>query len=689
MTGSGNHVHGVISRAGLVILFASISAACGGGGGNGASAGNGGGGAAPSAAISLFAGNAAGAGNVNGTGANASFNSPTGVAIAANGNLYVADGYNNTIRMVTAAGVVTTFAGRSWFDGSADGTGAAAGFSSPVSIAIDSTGNLYVGGDFVIRKISPAGVVSTIAGEAGVAGSTDGQGVSARFSGNPWGIAVDGSGNVFVADTNNNTIRKINAAGNVSTFAGTAGVTGSSDGTGSAASFSQPMGIAVDASGNLFVADNANCLIRKITAAAVVSTFAGTAGSCSSADGTGTGAGFSAPTGLTIDTSGNLYLTDRNSIRKITPAAVVTTLAGVAETTGSADGTGSAALFNLPVGLAVDGSGNLYVVDGGNDTLRKVTGSGQVTTIAGSPPLYGMTNATGSAARFNNPQGLATDSAGNVYVGDEFNLAVRKITPGGTVSTLPGAGTQYLSPIGLATDIDGNLYIADSGLNHIAKVTSAGAFSVLAGSGTAGSADGTGPAASFHSPSAIAVAPDGTLYVADSGNDTIRKVTSSGVVTTLAGSPGMAGSADGTGSTARFNNPLGITVDASGNIFVSDSFNNTIREITPSATVTTLAGVAGVEGDADGNGAGAGFFLPIGIMVDTDGNLVVADYGNATIRKVATTGTVTTVAGVAGTRSFQPGGLPGLFSYPVGLAQFGSSIFTTTNNAIVQISNFP
>ena len=218
-------------------------------------------------------------------------------------------------------------------------------------------------------------------------------------------MAVDGSGNVYVADTDNNTIRKITPAGVVTTLAGTAGVPGSADGTGSAAQFNYPGGVAVDGSGNVYVADIDNNTIRKITPAGVVTTLAGTAGVHGSADGTGSAAQFYDPHGVAVDGSGNVYVadTDNNTIRKITPAGVVTTLAGTAGVYGSADGTGSAAQFNYPAGVAVDGSGNVYVADTYNDTIRQITPAGVVTTLAGTAGMPGSADGTGSAARFYYP----------------------------------------------------------------------------------------------------------------------------------------------------------------------------------------------------------------------------------------------------------------------------------------------
>ena len=295
-----------------------------------------------------------------------------------------------------------------------------------------------------IRKITPAGVVSTLAGLAGSSGSADGTGSAARFC-YPYGVAVDGSGNVYVADTDNYTIRKITPAGVVSTLAGLAGSSGSADGTGSAARFDYPYGVAVDGSGNVYVADSGNNTIRKITPAGVVSTLAGMAGSSGSADGTGSAARFNYPTGVAVDGSGNVYVADtgNNTIRKITPAGVVSTLAGTAGSSGSADGTGSAARFYYPYGVAVDGSGNVYVADNDNYTIRKITPAGVVSTLAGLAGSSGSADGTGSAARFYYPYGVAVDGSGNVYVADTDNDTIRKITPAGVVSTLAGLAGKF------------------------------------------------------------------------------------------------------------------------------------------------------------------------------------------------------------------------------------------------------
>jgi NHL repeat-containing protein len=369
-----------------------------------------------------FAGERGEQGNVFGVGAAAHFNFLIGVATDSAGNVYVADFGNNTIRKITPAGVASTLAGTAGVTGSTDATGAAARFNFPLGVATDGAGNVYVADYFnsTIREITPTGVVSTLAGTAGVIGSTDATGAAASFN-RPRGVATDSAGNVYVADSRNNTIRKITPAGAVTTLAGTAGVIGSTDATGAAASFDGPFGVANDSAGNVYVADTNNSTIRKITPAGVVTTLAGTAGTFGSTDATGAAARFNFPLGVAIDSAGNVYVADTNNstIRKITLAGVVSTLAGTAGVIGNADATGAAASFNLPRGVATDGAGNIYVADTGNSTIRKITPAGVVRTLAGGAagPI-GSTDAAGTAARFSRPSGVATDNARNVYVRD-------------------------------------------------------------------------------------------------------------------------------------------------------------------------------------------------------------------------------------------------------------------------------
>ena len=310
-----------------------------------------------------------------------------------------------------AAGVATTLAGTSGAVGSNDGSGAAARFKYPQGVATDKAGNVYVADteNHLIRKITPAGRVTTLAGSAGVAGSSDGTGPAASFN-RPQGVAVDNAGNVYVADTYNHTIRKVTPEGAVSTLAGTADVVGGADGMGPAAGFSYPGSVATDRAGNVYVADTNNDAIRRITPRGLVTTLAGTVGTVGSSDGAGTAASFHAPRGVTTDEAGNLYVADtaNNVIRKIAPGGVVTTLA-------------SPVAFDRPAGIAIDGAGDIYVADTGSNAIRKITREG-VLTLAG--PVTGG---------FSLPSGIATDGAGNVYVADTNNSIIRKLAPAPTV----------------------------------------------------------------------------------------------------------------------------------------------------------------------------------------------------------------------------------------------------------------
>lgn len=550
---------------------------------------------------------------------------------------------------------IAILAGELWMRGNADGLGTAARFYNPSGVAVDRAGNVYVAdtSNHTIRKITAAGDVGTFAG-AGVEGSTDGAGGAVRFR-FPSGVAVDGAGNVYVADTRNQTIRRITPSGEVSTLAGTAGQPGSVDGLGSAARFDGPSGVATDSVGNVYVADSINNTIRKINPAGEVSTLAGTAGQRGSADGIGASARFSGPYGLAADSAGNLYVADEYNftIRKVSPAGEVTTLAGTPGQAGSADGTGAAARFDFPLGVAIDAAGSIYVADSGSATIRKVSPVGEVITLAGTARVFGSADGVGPAARFSAPSGLAVDSAGQLFVADSGSSNVRRITATGTVSTLAGVtpalsgSGSFGNAAGLAVDGAGNIYVAAQ--HRIDKIHADGsAISTLAGAMTAGSSDGTGEAARLYDPDGVAIDNVGNLYVADSSNHTIRKITPAGEVSTLAGAAGQFGTADGLGAAARFHYPSGVATDVTGNVYVADTTNRTIRKITPGGQVSTLAGTAGQSGNADGIGAAARFSSPRGLATDSAGNVYAAD--DDKVRKVTPVGEVTTLAVVPGVR---------------------------------------
>jgi len=330
---------------------------------------------------------------------------------------------------------VTTMAGWPDSSGSADGTGWAARFGFPGGVRADSGANVYVSDGYynTIRRVTPAGVVTTIAGVAGQSGSTDGPAATALFNG-PGGVAIDSSGNLYVADDGNYTIRKI-SGGTVSTLAGTAGIQGEKDGLGANAQFYDPQNLAVDSAGNIYVADGKGNVIRKVTPGGNVTTFAGS-GTAGSIDGQGIAAEFDDPTGIAVDASGNVYVADfgNDTIRMISPAGAVTTLAGLAQSSGSTDGAGQGARFDGPAGVAVDGFGNVYVADSNNDTIRRVSPGGYVTTIAGAAGAQGAVDGLQGDARFDTPGDVAVDDAGVVYIADSLNSTIRRLVPAAVVA---------------------------------------------------------------------------------------------------------------------------------------------------------------------------------------------------------------------------------------------------------------
>jgi sugar lactone lactonase YvrE len=324
-------------------------------------------------------------------------------------------------------------------------------------------------------------------------------------------------------------------------------------------------------------------------------------------------------------------------------AQLVSTFAG-SGSQGSANGTGTAASFNLPFGGEVDSDGNIYIADMANHLIRKITPSGVVTTFAGSGSP-GSTDGSGTSASFNEPTGIAIDATNNLYVADSKNHKIRKITPFGVVSTFAGTGIKgYLDgtstssnfdlPYDLVFDASGNLFVVEYEGCKIRKITPSGTVSRLAGSGAGGSADGTGSAATFSYPLAITIDPFGNLYVADSDLYKIRKVTSTGVVTSIAGALGSAGDADGPGSSARFNTPAGLASDIAGNIYVADVGNHKIRKISTTGIVTSVAG-AGTSGNQNGLGTTAKFNGPVGLFFGGNNSLYVTDMSNHSIRKIA------------------------------------------------------
>jgi len=571
-----------------------------------------------SGTLTLVAGNSrAGFSGDGGPAVSAQLNSPQGVAVDSSGNVYIADSANNRVRVVNPSGVINTFAGNGdisqpgfWGD---SGPATDANLHLPTGVTVDSSGNVYiaVASDNTVRIVTTDGMINIFAGAGyiGYYGDT-GQANVAGLHG-PQDVAVGSDGTVYIADTGNAVIRAVAPGGIISTVAGTANAAGyAGDGAlATKAALSSPYGVAVDKSGNLVIADYGNNRIRKVDkTSGNISTVAGTGNVGFAGDGSAaTGAILNLPTGVALDSSGNIYLADslNNRIRKIAGSNIATVAGNGGMSSGGDSGPAASAQLNAPLGVAVDTAGNLYIADTLNNTIRRVSVGGTISTFAGnSVPGNSGDGGAPTAAQLNGPQGLAVDAAGNLYIADTQNHKVRKIS-GGVISTFAGSGTAGYSGDG-----------------------------------------GQAAAATLNAPFGVAVDAAGNVYIAEFSNNRVRKVDTKGVITTAAGN-GISGySGDGaTATSAQLNGPQSVAVDAAGNLYIADTENNRVRQVRPDSTISTIGGNGLAGYAADGVPATATQVgNPTGVAVDGFGNLYVAD-GNARVRKIYPTGFIATIAG--------------------------------------------
>ena len=608
--------------------------------------------------LSLYAGNGLAAFSGDGfNAAVASLNQPAGLALDSAGNLYIADSYNRRIRKVGANGVIQTVAGGGYAAIVAGGTAAVGAYlATPVGVAFDAAGNLYISdsGQQVVRKVTPDGIIRPFAGSGTYGSSGDGGPATAATMKSPSGIALDSAGDLFIADSSDERIREVTTDGNIRTVAGN-GVYGYSGDGGPAAggSLNSPQGVAVDMAGNLYIADTGNQRIRKVSRDGTIRTVAGAGQSGYSGDGGwGTEAMLSSPLCAIVDGStGGLLIGDTGNqrVRRMTIGGIISTVAGSGEGNFAGDGGPAiAAMLNQPTHAVVDRQGNLYIADTGNNRVRKVTADGIIRTVAGNgTTAYTGDGGPAASASLNTPKGIAVDAVGTLYIADSGNHVVRAVSPNGTIRTAAGTGSFGSGGDGgpatkatlwdctaLAFDSGGSLYIADDVTGRVRKVTPDGVIHTFAGGGTASPGDG-GPAtaASLSSPAGVAADLSGNIYISENTGYRVRKVTPDGIIRTVAGTGSPSGSlGDGLLATSASLGGLNdVAVDSAGNLYIAD---NRVHKVTTDGIIRTVAGngQGGVSGD--GGLATAAALAPSGLTIDASGKLYIVDKSDSRVRLV-------------------------------------------------------
>jgi uncharacterized protein (TIGR03437 family) len=609
-------------------------------------------------------------------GTSASLTLTLSVATDTSGNVYFVA--SNCIFKLDKSGLLSRVAGNAKPGYSGDGGPASTAQIFPpllTGLAVDPQGNIFVSDYGRIRRISPTGTITTFAGN-GVAGDS-GDGGPATFAefAQPSGLALDSRGDLFIADENR--VRMVSQSGIITTVAGngTPGYSGDG-GPATSAQLKYPRGLAVDGQGNLLIADFSNGRVRKVTPDGIITTIAGGGASSTGDGGPATSVALFEPVGVAVDSLGDVFIAEMlaNRIREVSTGGTITTIAGTGRAGVSGDGGPAAnALIYGPESVAVDGLGNIFISDQ-SSRIREIAASGIINTVAGGGNLGAAAGGAAAAAQLGMPNAVAVDAEGNLFIADQTANRVWKVSQDGTIGTAAGTGAAGYSgdggqaasatlsgPMGVAFDRQGDLFISDVGNQRIRRVSPIGLINTVAGNGTYGYSGDGGPAtgAQLFDPEGVATDSQGNLYISDVANFRVRKVSPGGVITTVAGNGKLGYSGDGGAATsAELASPGAVAADSQGNLFIADVNNQRVRRVSPDGTIITVAGLgtAGFSGDG-GPASSAQLFNPEGVAVDSQGNLYISDTSNFRIRRVSLGGIITTVAG-AGRQQYSGDGGP-------------------------------
>jgi trimeric autotransporter adhesin len=579
----------------------------------------------------------------------------------------------------------------------------------PQRVTVDAAGNVYFTSLNCVFKVDGSGALTRIAGNSRAGYSGDaGPATQAQLNA-PAGLAVDATGDIFVADAANNAVREVTPDGNIQTVAGN-GTQGYSGDFGPAtqAQLHSPSGVAVDTSGNLYIADSGNNVIREVTTDGSIATFAGnglasySGDSGTSSAATPTQAGLHDPLDVAVGPNGTIYIVDTgNSFVRAVSGGAINYVAGSGSVGFAGDGgsaiatttnTGPGVALYGPLAISFDSAGNYYLADSGNARIRKIDTKGIITTVAGNGTIgFAGDGSAAASANLNQPSGVAVDKQGNIYIADTGNARIRKISSSGTISTVAGNGmvsysgdggsataAQLNGPLGVAADNSGNLYIADS-QNGVVRIVKKGSIA-SAGGGT------------LVIPRGVATDAAGNAYVADAQDNRVRKIATDGTVTTYAGNGtnGFAGDG-GPAANAELSSPAAVALDAAGNLYIADLSNLRIRKVSTNGNISTVAGngLQSYAGDG-GPAVSASLNAPLGVAVDPSDNLYIVDSASHVIREVTLDGNINTIAGT-GAPGFTGDGGPAVsaqLASPTGIAAdpFGNIFFVDGTTRIREIN---